>query len=70
VAGLQAGEVLVARVAVYVAGMMYPQQKEIAYWITNCDSYTALIHGTDARNREIMGYYAIRTEQLLSLLFV
>jgi hypothetical protein len=35
----------------------------------NGDSYNALIHGLEAGNREITGYYAVTTDRLLSLLF-
>ena len=69
VEGVMTGEVLVARVVVYIEGLFHPQQKEIACWIANGDSYNALIHGTGAGNREISGYYAVTTERLLSLLF-
>jgi hypothetical protein len=68
-AGVMAGEVLVARVVVYIQGRFHPQQKEIAHWVANSDSYNALIHGTGAGNREIIGYYAVTTDRLLSLLF-
>jgi len=56
VAGVVAGEVLVARVAVYSQGQFHPRQKEIACWVANGDRYNALIHGTGAGNREITGY--------------
>jgi hypothetical protein len=69
VTGVMSGEVLVARVLVYIQGRFHPQQKEIACWIANSDSYNALIHGTGTGNREITGYYAISTDRLLSLLF-
>jgi hypothetical protein len=69
VAGVMVGEVLVARVVVYIHGRFHPRQKEIACWIANGNSYNALIHGSGAGNREIAGYYAIPTDRLLSLLF-
>lgn len=69
VAEVMPGEVLVARVLGYIQGRFHPQQKEIACWIANGESYNSLIHGTGAGNREIIGYYAVTTDRLLSLLF-
>lgn len=69
VAGLAAGEVLVARVVVSIQRRFHPQDKETACWINDGGTYNALIHGLGAGNREITGYYAITTGRLLSLLF-
>jgi hypothetical protein len=69
VADLAAGEVLVARVVVSIQRHFHPQDKAIACWINDGGAYNALLHGQEAGNREITGYYAVTTDRLLSLLF-
>jgi hypothetical protein len=69
VAGLAAGEVLIARVVVIVHGRIALREKAIACWVATGATYTALLHGRKAANWAVTGYYAVSNERLLSLLF-
>jgi len=68
-AGLADDEVLIARVAVVRQGRFYAHEHEIACWVANGEKYDQLIHGSDARNQEVKGYYAVSKDRLLRLVF-
>jgi len=69
VARLAPDEALIARVAVLVPGRFYPQEREVACWVSDSGKYNDLIHG-GARDQQVTGYYAVSKDRLLSLLFV
>lgn len=66
---LAPGEVLLAQVGSFSMGGMYPKVEELAFWIANQQQYDALMSGMDER-QAVYGFYAVRADQLLRLLFV